>query len=271
MGKKWIMLICLAWLCVAISAQAHFVMLLPSDDIVNSEEEHMVSLKCVFTHPMEGGPTMEMAKPQAFGVMVKGEKSDLLFSLKPIKFPIFASWNPNYSQYKDKTATAWEASYHLKRPGDYQFYVIPQPYFEPAEEKFIYQITKVVVDAFGAEEGWDEPIGLPAEIIPLTRPYGLWAGNLFRGLVLINGKPVPNLEVEVEYYNQDGKVHPPADCMVTQVVKTDNNGVFAYNIPWSGWWGFSVLGNGGTKVYKGKPYPIELDAVIWIKAYPLSD
>ena len=126
----------------------------------------------------------------------------------------------------------------------------------------------MVVNAFGAEEGWDETVGLPAEIIPLTRPYGIWEGNTFRGLVLINGKPAPNLEVEVEYYNKDGKAHAPKDPFVTQVIKTDKNGIFTYTIPWAGWWGFSALGDGGTLKKDGKSYPVELDAVIWIKAYP---
>ncbi|MCD6319552.1 MAG: DUF4198 domain-containing protein [Candidatus Desulfofervidaceae bacterium] len=270
--KWWMFFLCMGTVIFfALQAQAHFLLLLPSDDIVNPEENHSLSLKCIFTHPMEGGPTMEMVKPQAFGVMVNGKKIDLLSSLRPIKLPLFAPWHPDAKEYAHKTATAWQVQYTLKRPGDYQFYVIPEPYFEPAEEKFIYQMTKVVIDAFGAEEGWDEPIGLAAEIIPLTRPYGLWAGNLFRGLVLINGKPARNLEVEVEHYNQDGRVHPPAGCMVTQVVKTDNDGIFAYNIPWAGWWGFSALGDGGMKTYKGKQYPVELDAVIWVKAYPISE
>jgi cobalt/nickel transport protein len=254
-----------------LTAMAHFVLLLPSDDIVTLEENHTLKLKVVFTHPMEGGPTMEMVKPQAFGVYVNGKRFNLLSQLKPMKLPVFPVWHPEAKEYKGKTATAWQISYTLKRPGDYQFYVIPQPYFEPAEEKFIWQMTKVVVDAFGAEEGWDERIGLQAEIIPLTRPYGLWAGNVFRGLVLMNGKPAPNLEVEVEYYNVDGKVHAPEDCMVTQVVKTDANGIFSYTIPWAGWWGFSVLGDGGMKTYKGKQYPVEMDAVIWIKAYPVPE
>ncbi len=32
--------------------------------------------------------------------------------------------------------------------------------------------TKVVVDAFSAETGWDRLVGFPVEIEPLTRPFG---------------------------------------------------------------------------------------------------
>ncbi len=265
--KKLVFPIFLLVLMMGGKAWAHFQLLLPSEDIVTVNESHRLNLFLCFTHPMEGGPSMEMKFPEAFGVFVQGHKINLLNTLKPIKVPIYPSWHPE-AQTTKGVVTAWKAIYQLRRPGDHIFYVVPKAYFEPAEEKFIKQITKVVVNAFGAEEGWDKTLGLQAEIIPLTRPYGIWEGNTFRGLVLINGKPAPNLDVEVEYYNRDGRVHVPKDPFITQVIKTDENGVFSYTIPWAGWWGFSALGDGGTLKKDGKSYPVELDAVIWIKAYP---
>ena len=41
---------------------------------------------------------------------------------------------------------------------------------------------------------WDYRI----EIIPMIKPFALYAGNLFQGKVLHNGKPASNVEVEVE-------------------------------------------------------------------------
>ena len=52
--------------------------------------------------------------------------------------------------------------------------------------------------ALGDEEEWDQEVGLKAEIIPLTRPFGVSAGNVFRGLVKFNGKPLPGADVEVD-------------------------------------------------------------------------
>ncbi len=268
MKKLWfVVLVIIGTIGLVAQAHAHFQTLFPSNDIVSVNDNHRIGLFLCFTHPMEGGPNMEMKKPKAFGVYVRGKKLSLMKALTPIKIPIYQRWNPEYRTTKG-AVTAWKAVYQLRCPGDHIFYVVPQPYFEPAEEKFIWQITKVVVNAFGAEEGWDAKVGLKAEIIPLTRPYGVWEGNTFRGLVLINGKPAPNIDVEVEYYNVSGRAHAPKDAFVTQVVKTDKNGVFTYTIPWAGWWGFSALGDGGTLLKDGKPYPVELDAVIWVKAYP---
>jgi len=67
----------------------------------------------------------------------------------------------------------WKASYEIRRPGNHIFYVEPAPYWEPAEGKYIIHYAKTAINAFEMEEGWDVPVGLRAEIIPLTRPYGI--------------------------------------------------------------------------------------------------
>ena len=95
--------------------------------------------------------------------------------------------------------------------------------------------------AFGDEKGWDVPLGLKMEIIPLTRPFANYSGNIFQGRVLLDGKPVPGAEVEVEYYNRDDVYTTPNVYFMTQVIKTDENGVFTYCAPWPGWWGFAAL------------------------------
>ena len=101
--------------------------------------------------------------------------------------------------------------------------------------------------------------------MPLTRPFANYTGNVFRGRVMLDGKPVPGAEVEVECYNK-GKAHAaPNDFFVTQVVKADENGVFSYGIPWAGWWGFAALNTAAEKMeYKGEAKEVELGAVIWV-------
>jgi cobalt/nickel transport protein len=167
---------------------------------------------------------------------------------------------------------AWKARCVLNRPGVHQFVLIPEPYFEPIEDSYIIHYTKTVVAAFGEEEGWSEPVGLPAEIVPLTRPFGNYAGNVFRGLVLVNGKPAPNADVEVEYYNARNAYAAPNPYFVTQVVKTDADGIFVYGVPWVGWWGFAALSQSAEKMdYKGEPKPVEIGAVLWTEfAAPLK-
>ncbi|NOZ25746.1 MAG: DUF4198 domain-containing protein [Nitrospirae bacterium] len=229
---------------------AHFGMIIPSDDIVSKEDGKEIRLQLMFIHPFEG-QYMEMARPKAFGVMVNGKKHDLL---------------PVLGKKTVRGVSTWEAAYRVRSPGDHVFYVEPAPYWEPAEETFIIHYSKVVVDALELETGWDAEVGLKTEIVPLTRPYGLWAGNVFQGIVKVDGKPVPYAEVEVEYYNEGGKIRPPAEPYITQVIKADGNGVFTYAMPVAGWWGFAALNTADFRLKRrGKEYPVEIGAVIWVK------
>ena len=85
-----------------------------------------------------------------------------------------------------------------------------------------------IVTAFGDDEGWDTELGLKTEIVPLSKPFGLWEHNVFQGIVKLDGEPVPYAEVEVEFYNDGGAATVPDELMITQTVKADGNGVFTY-------------------------------------------
>ncbi|MCX7988022.1 MAG: DUF4198 domain-containing protein [Thermodesulfovibrio sp.] len=233
------------------TVQAHFGLILPSDDIIGEKDPKKITLKLYFMHPFEQ-EWLNMEKPKAFGVMLAERKTDLLNTL---------------INKKIKGKNTWETQFTIKSPGDYIFYFEPQPYWEQAEEKFIVHYTKIIVQALGKEEGWDREVGLPIEIIPLTRPYGLWAGNVFQGIVKVNGKPLPFADVEVEYFNEGGRIKAPKDSYITQVIKADANGVFTYAIPKAGWWGFAALTEASYRIKKdGKDFPVEIGGVIWVKA-----
>lgn len=238
----------LVLVCVS-SMLAHFQTVMVEKSVLEQGDNPKVVLKYEFTHPFEQS-LMRMEKPQDVGVFVEGVRHSLAEKMVAKK--------KDGMQY-------WEASYTVEEPAVYQFYVDPVPYFEPAEEKFIRHQTKTIVDAFGAGEGWDEPVGFKAEIIPLSRPYSLYAGNLFSGQVFYQGEPVPFAEVEIEFYNTKG-LKAPNDTYVTQVTKADVNGVFHVALPKAGWWGFAaLLEDDETLAYQGVEYPIELGAVLWLK------
>ncbi len=233
---------------VASTSQAHFGMILPDKSMVMQGDDANLGLTLAFLHPMEQ-KGMTMAKPKAFGVQSGKEKTDLLGTLQETKV---------------LDNQAWKTSYALKKPGVYAFYLDPAPYWEPAENKFIIHQTKTYVAALGEEENWDQEVGLKAEIIPLTRPFGLYAGNVFQGLVKFKGKPVPNADVEVEFWNADQKVTAPNDYFFAQVVKTDKNGVFTFAVPAAGWWGFAALNEEKNAiVQEGKKKDAEYGAVLW--------
>ena len=251
MIRKMITASCMACLLLGAAGQAmaHFGMVIPSQNIV-TQAKKSVDLNLSFSHPFEG-IGMELVKPERFYVMKDGKRTNLLLSLQETKV----------MDHK-----AWQTTYKVTRPGVYHFAMEPTPYWEPAEDVSIIHYTKTIVAAFGADEGWDEPMGLPTEIVPLLRPFGNYAGNSFTGQVIMNGKPVPHAEVEVEFYNQDGSLEAPSDYLVTQVVKADADGIFSFTCPRAGWWGFAALNEADytLKNQKGEDKGVELGAVLWI-------
>ncbi|MFA7570515.1 MAG: DUF4198 domain-containing protein [Sulfurimonadaceae bacterium] len=233
-------------LAVCLYANAHFLTFMSNQDVVEDQNKAKLLFDISFIHPFEqSGMTME--KPKLY---LNSTKQEL-----PLE------------QSKKFDHKAWKSQYVLKKPGLNQFFVQPQAYFEPAEEKFIVHVPKLIVAAFGLEDGWDEPLGLKYEIIPTIKPFALYAGNSFQGVVLHNGKPASNVEVEVELYNEFG-LKAASEAHITQVVKTNANGEFSFTMNHKGWWGFAALiEEGELKHSDGKMYPIENGALIWVKAH----
>lgn len=246
-------LVCTVILVIGFSSQmsfAHFGMAIPSDNMVMQGDSKKVDVILSFSHPFEM-KGMPLEKPAQFFVVIDGKKQDLKDYLEQIKV---------------MDQMAWKSGYTIKRPGAYAFFMEPVPYWEPAEDCFIVHYTKTIVAAFGMDEGWDAELGVKTEIVPLSKPFGLYTGNVFQGIVKLDGKAVPYAEVEIEYYNQDKKAHAPTDYMVTQAIKADGNGVFTYATPVGGWWGFSALNTSDKKMMQGgEEKDIELGAVLWVK------
>lgn len=250
----------------AVPAYSHFQMIYTPESALEKASE--IELKLVFTHPFEAGHTMDMKKPFEFFVLKKGRKTDLMSTLKPI------TWKSLTNSGK-----AYESKVKLKGMGDNVFCLVPEPYYEKEEEIYIQQVTKMLVNTSGFPTDWDSETGLETEIVPLDKPYALWTGNVFRGIVKSGGRPVPYAEIEVEYLNHNplmdknefeakAKADAPQDSFVTMGIKANADGEFTFGIPREGWWGFCALGSGPVKEYKGKE--LSQDAVIWIQAKDMN-
>ena len=261
--KKGILVVSgLLMLALAAPAQAHFQMIYTPESALAKADN--LDLKLVFTHPFEAGHTMDMDKPEQFFVVRKGKKEDLMPALKPITWTSLSN-----------SGKAFEAGLKLRGMGDSVICLVPAPYLEKTENSYIQQITKTVINVGGLPTDWSEEVGLPAEIVPLDKPYALWTGNVFRGVVKSGGKAVPNADIEVEYLNHaplmdknafDPKaaVEAPQDAFGTMTIKANRRGEFSFGIPRAGWWGFCALGAGPAKEHNGKE--LSQDAVIWIQA-----
>ncbi|MFP4071782.1 MAG: DUF4198 domain-containing protein [Desulfovibrionales bacterium] len=272
--KRFVFALCLT-LITALPAMAHFQMIYTPDAALN--EGAALDMKLVFTHPFDAGHTMDMPPLDEFYVISqRGEaappqKTDLMEYAKKI------TWTASHS-----SGAAYEAKLPKKivrSMGDYVFVAVPGPYYEKEEDIYIQQLTKVVLNVGGLPGNWAEPVGLPTEILPLDKPYANWTGGVFRGVVLSNGKPVPNADLEVEFLNyppvpgknafpKEGSVKAPQDAFVTMGIKADANGQFTVGIPHAGWWGICALGTGPDTEHKGKE--MSQDAVLWFKAVDMK-
>ena len=259
----------------AAPALAHFQMIYTPN--ASLDKGAATTLGVVFTHPFPGGPTMNMGKPHAFYVVQQRgsdatpKKTDLAQYLKPIQ------WKAD-----DGMFAAYQADLPrevVRSLGDYIFVLEPEPYLEKEEDKYIQQITKLVMNVGGVPGNWDKPLGLGAEIQPLDRPYANWVGGVFSGIVLSNGKPVPDAEIEVEYINhapdmtahtfaKKGAVAAPTAAYDAMNVRSDANGTFTIGLPREGWWGIAALAVGPDKTFNGKP--LSQDAVIWVQAKSMT-
>ena len=107
-----------------------------------------------------------------------------------------------------------------KNPGVYKFFCSATTILWISRRKiYLCNVPKLIISSFGLEDGWDKPIGLKYEIIPMVKPFALYSGNLFQGKVLHDGRPASKCRSEVEFYNEfDWKSN---SIHITQVVKTD--------------------------------------------------
>ncbi len=271
MRKRFIpILAAICVMTVVSSAFAHFMVVYTPEIALDKGTD--LDMRILFSHPAEAGHMMDMGGVEEFYVLSqrgdsKVKKTDLKGYLKEI------TWKNPHSE-----AAAFSAVIPKKvvrSMGDYVFVMKPGYYFEKEEGLYMQQITKLILNVGGIPGNWAEPVGLPCEIVPLIKPYGMWTGNVFKGQVLSNGKPVAGAEVEVEYMSHmpnlktnsmpaKSSVEYPHDAFVTQTIFSDADGYITFGIPKAGWWGFAALGVGPDTEYKGKE--LGQDAVLWIKA-----
>lgn len=266
---------CLLAAALTAPASAHFLVVHTPEMLLDRSRD--IDMSLVFTHAFDGGPSMHLDGINEFYAMQlrAGEDAMTRIDLKEYLQPI--EWKEG-----DATVGAFKATIprnSMRSLGDYQIVVDPVPYYEAEEDIYIQQITKVIMNVGGAPTHWDAPLGLPAEILPLNKPYTNWVGGVFRGVVLSDGQPVAGAEIEVEYLNYEpdfanhqftegAKVEAPLPGYEYLSVRTDANGVFVIGLPKEGWWGIGALGVGPNTEYQGKE--LSQDAVLWVQAKAMN-
>ncbi|MFP8965433.1 DUF4198 domain-containing protein [Pokkaliibacter sp. CJK22405] len=237
-------------------ASAQLMELLPDRPILQDVMNRDVHVVVRLVQPSDQGSLLPLSTPEEVGVDVNSRRSILTSSIKADS---------------DADTTSYSLDYRVNGPGDHIFYAISKPRWEQEAQRMVTEYAKVVVDAYGMGDGWDTLLGFPIEIQPLSRPYALWVGNVFEGIVLRQGEPVPYAELKVVYHNT-GNVVMPADSYFEQIIRADSTGTFTYGIPLAGWWGFSTttLAEQPMKNPEGDRVNHEETATMWIHALDMS-
>jgi len=260
---------------IAEPADAHFQLLYTPEAALNESRE--VPLALVFSHPFDNGYTMSMAEPEAFYVIAQRgpDAEPVVTDLREYLEPV--AWSG--VETRARAYVARPPRRITRSLGDYTYVLRPGPYYEEQEDKYIQQITKTVINVGGIPGAWDEPVGLPVEIVPLDKPYANWVGGVFRAVVLAGGEPVPHAEVEIEYLNHEpqidelrfdpeGKVTAPQGSFTTLSIRADAAGQVMIGLPKAGWWGICALDLDDGLEHDGKD--LSVDAVLWIKATEMT-
>ena len=159
---------------------------------------------------------------------------------------------------------AWGANVGLDRPGLYQFVIETQPWWSPSEAGYARHIVKTMVPVFGEDWGWDLPLGLSHEIVPLVRPFGLFSPALFAARVLVNGKPAAGVPVQVFRINTE-KTKVPTPWHEEMSLRTLPDGTFSVVLNKAGWWCCTATREGAPlKGPDGQPSPLKESALFWL-------
>lgn len=250
-------------------ALAHFQMIYTPQSALERGGE--MTLKLVFTHPFDASYTMDMAPPEAFYMVHQRGEAGAPQTTDLKEFLQEITWKS-----KDNIGKAFEARLParlMRSMGDYIFVLTPAPYYEEADEGYIQQITRMIMNIGGIPGNWHEPLGLPAEIVPLDKPYANWTGGIFRGIVMSEGKPVPHAELEIEYLNYapdmqknafgaEAGIEAPHPAFESMGMRANERGEFAIGLPKAGWWGIAAL---GVVELEHEGRDMVQEAVLWIQ------
>jgi len=243
-GVKKVAIAFLILLIVCGVAQAHFTMILPKMDA--KAEDYLAdlgetkTLYILWGHPFEhvlfDCPNVEVSLRDPDGVT------------KPLTpEPVTV-----------EGVKAWKVSFKVEKMGDYIVTVKLV-----AEEHGLIDYAKTIIHC-GEEawKGWDAVVGQEAEVVPLTRPYGIEEGFVFSGKALFNGEPLADAVVEVEKYHpkevadpivklaeEKFKQDPP--MMFTRVVKTNERGEFSFTLDEPGIWFIGAYAKGDEMEKRG--------------------
>ncbi len=259
-------LLILGCIVIASYAEGHFHTYLPPTDNGYARPGQPVRWDYFWGHPYEM-VVFDAERPTVYAWPPSGEREEVVVESSEVTDPLTGDQRRGYI-----------FTYAPRELGD-TWLVLEAPPYAVEEEGLIWQdYLKQCVHVL-AESGWDSRIGLPIELVPLTRPYGIEAGFAFTARAYLHGAPLPNATVEIEKYNG---FHVPEDAlprdqfgtedvpMITRTAKTDVNGYVTHTLDEPGWWVIAVEAENGVVTHEGEQYPRVLRGCLWVPVQPAT-
>lgn len=169
---------------------------------------------------------------------------------------------PGTLEYDGQQLPMHQLAYKLQKKGDYVFSYECRMFTEPPKRQVI-DFAKVIIHVGDAQIGWWRRVGTPIEIVPLTRPYAIKAGDTFRGQVFEGKNPMLGGVIEAESYIDPIPDPMPELAFTRRAERTDPNGCFSITLDRDGWWLLSVATDGGPGEQGTLDHPAHR-AVLWV-------
>jgi cobalt/nickel transport protein len=221
-------------LFLAPEARAHYHMLIPDKHSVKTGEEVVITYQ--FGHPFEKQLFDASAPTNAFLHQPDGQMEDITAKFKKVEVP----------GEDKKNVAAYRLSFKPEHRGDYIVSVAAPAVELEGEKRPVRDVVKVVVHV-QAQKGWDAATAHRkdqfADLVPLTRPYALRSGMLFRAAFkkIDGAAPLGGAEVEIERYNPEPPKQLPPEEHTTYTARTDAQGILATTLPDAGWWAVTAI------------------------------
>jgi len=241
-------------------AGAHFHTFWPDNENGYARRGQLVSWDYFWGHPYEM-VIFDANKPNFYVARPDGKRDSV--ELRQVQMK---------DEVTGKMRAAYKVRYKPMALGDSYLCLEAPLYMVEEAEIFWKDYVKQCIHVM-AEEGWDEPVGMEIEMIPVTRPYGMEEGFVFKGQVLLKGEPLAGARVEIEKFNgfHVKTENLPTDqygnenvSMITRVSKTDLNGYVVYTLDEPGWWMVSVSSQDGEINHEGRKFPLVNRGGLWI-------
>jgi len=243
-------------LVIVNESYAHFNVILPAEYTVwQTRKSSKIRMRFMWGHGYEHIWFDAQIPTKLFVVDPDGKKTDLKPKLEEFKI-----------KGARKEARAYGFEFRPESRGDYVFAAQAYLLWDEQEQVFLQDYTKSFLHV-QVKKGWDRKVGLKFELVPLTRPYGLQVGGVFQAQVLLDGKPLPNCEVEFEKYQPrtPREAELPGEEFITFEAKTDPNGIITFGLHEKGWFALTAIhGTGNKTTSDGKTGELIERSTLWI-------